>query len=109
MTRALTCKHNAQLSAGRVQSPTLAMIVNREEEIRSFKPKTYYTLGANANGYKLSWVNNDNNSRIFNEEFVKKIEGKLRNAEGQIVNIVEANKKKYSPALYDLTELQRCQ
>ena len=107
VTRALTCKHNAQLSAGRVQSPTLAMIVNREEEIRSFKPKTYYTLGANANGYKLSWVNKDNNSRIFDEEFAKKIEGKLRNAEGQIVNIVEANKKKYSPALYDLTELQR--
>ena len=107
MTRALTCKHNAQLSAGRVQSPTLAMIVNREEEIRSFKPKTYYTLGANANGYKLSWVNKDNKPRIFDEEFAKKIEGKLRNAEGQIVNIVEANKKKYSPALYDLTELQR--
>ena len=107
VTRALTCKHNAQLSAGRVQSPTLAMIVNREEEIRSFKPKTYYTLGANANGYKLSWVNKDNKPRIFDEEFAKKIEGKLRNAEGQIVNIVEANKKKYSPALYDLTELQR--
>ena len=45
------------------------------------------------------WVNKDNNSRIFNEEFAKKIEGKLRNAEGEIVNIVEANKKKYSPAL----------
>ena len=107
MTRALTCKHNAQLSAGRVQSPTLAMIVNREEEIRSFKPKTYYTLGANANGYKLSWVNKDNNSRIFDEEFAKKIESKLRSAEGKIVNITEANKKKYAPALYDLTELQR--
>lgn len=107
MTRALTCKHNAQLSAGRVQSPTLAMIVNREEEIRSFKPKTYYTLGANANGYKLSWVNKDNNSRIFDEEFAKKIESKLRSAEGKIVNIAEANKKKYAPALYDLTELQR--
>ena len=107
VTRALTCKHNAQLSAGRVQSPTLAMIVNREEEIRSFKPKTYYTLGANANGYKLSWVNKDNNSRIFDEEFAKKIESKLRSAEGKIVNIAEANKKKYAPALYDLTELQR--
>lgn len=107
VTRALTCKHNAQLSAGRVQSPTLAMIVNREEEIRSFKPKTYYTLGANANGYKLSWVNKDNNSRIFDEEFAKKIESKLRSAEGKIVNIAETNKKKYAPALYDLTELQR--
>ena len=107
VTRALTCKYNAQLSAGRVQSPTLAMIVAREEEIKNFKPKSYYTLGANANGYKLSWVNKDNNSRIFDEEFAKKIESKLRNAEGEVVNIVEANNKKYAPALYDLTELQR--
>lgn len=44
VTRALTCKYNAQLSAGRVQSPTLSMIVLREDEIRNFKPKTYYTL-----------------------------------------------------------------
>ena len=36
---------------------------------------------------QIIMVNNDNNSRIFNEEFVKKIEGKLRNAEGQIVVI----------------------
>ena len=71
------------------------------------KTLSYYTLGANANGYKLSWVNKENNSRIFDEEFAKKIESKLRNAEGEVVNIVEANKKKYAPALYDLTELQR--
>lgn len=46
VTRALTCKYNAQLSAGRVQSPTLAMIVDREEEIKNFKPKTFYTINA---------------------------------------------------------------
>ena len=38
-TRALTCKYNAQLSCGRVQTPTLAMIAKREEEIRTFQPK----------------------------------------------------------------------
>ena len=43
-TRALTCKYNAQLSCGRVQTPTLAMIAAREEEIRSFKPVSYYGL-----------------------------------------------------------------
>ena len=43
-TRALTCKYNAQLSCGRVQTPTLAMIAEREEEIRSFRPKNYYGL-----------------------------------------------------------------
>ena len=45
-TRALTCKYNAQLSCGRVQTPTLAMIAGREEEIRRFVPKSYYTLTA---------------------------------------------------------------
>ncbi len=107
VTRALTCKYNAQLSAGRVQSPTLAMIVLREEEIRNFKPKAYYTLEGKTKGFNLAWVNKDNNSRIFDEEFANKVASKLKNSEGKIVNINEANKKKFSPALYDLTELQR--
>ncbi|AQR95250.1 DNA topoisomerase III [Clostridium saccharoperbutylacetonicum] len=107
VTRALTCKYNAQLSAGRVQSPTLAMIVLREEEIRNFKPKTFYTLDGKTKAFNLLWVNKDNNSRIFDEETANKIASKLKNSEGKIVNINEANKKKFSPALYDLTELQR--
>ena len=107
VTRALTCKYNAQLSAGRVQSPTLAMIVLREDEIRNFKPKAYYTLEGKTKGFNLTWVNKDNNSRIFDEEFANKTFTKLKNSEGKIVNISEANKKKFSPALYDLTELQR--
>ncbi len=56
VTRALTCKYNAQLSAGRVQSPTLAMIVNREEEIKNFKPEDYYNLKALTDKFTLSWV-----------------------------------------------------
>lgn len=107
VTRALTCKHNAQLSAGRVQSPTLAMIVAREEEIKNFKPKTYYTIGAKTKGYNLSWVNKDNNTRTFDEDLASGIVSKLKGAEGEIVSITEANKKKFAPALYDLTELQR--
>ena len=43
-TRALTCKYNAQLSCGRVQTPTLAMIARREQEIREFKPEDYYGI-----------------------------------------------------------------
>ena len=107
VTRALTCKYNAQLSAGRVQSPTLAMIVQREEEIRNFKPKSYYTINAKTKNYSLTWVNKDKNTRIFDEEFAKKITDKINKAEGEIVNINSVNKKKFSPALYDLTELQR--
>lgn len=107
VTRALTCKYNAQLSAGRVQSPTLAMIVQREEEIRNFKHKSYYTINAKTKNYSLTWVNKDKNTRIFDEEFAKKITDKINKAEGEIVNINSVNKKKFSPALYDLTELQR--
>ena len=98
VTRALTCKYNAQLSAGRVQSPTLAMIVNREEEIRSFKPKDYYTIEGNSNGITLNWVN---------EEYANKVFKKINNESGEIINIIEKDKKQFSPALYDLTELQR--
>ena len=42
-TRALTCKYNAQLSCGRVQTPTLAMIAAREQELRQFQPQPFYT------------------------------------------------------------------
>lgn len=107
VTRALTCKYNAQLSAGRVQSPTLAMIVQREEEIKNFKPKTYYTIDVKTKGFSLSWISKDNNSRIFDEEFANKIVNKVKNSKGKIVNINEANKKQFAPSLYDLTELQR--
>ena len=54
-TRALTCKYNAQLSCGRVQTPTLAMIAQREQEIREFVPKPYYTVTAAAGGAVYTW------------------------------------------------------
>jgi len=107
VTRALTCKHNAQLSAGRVQSPTLAMIVQREEEIKNFKPKTFYTIEGKSKNFNLTWVNKDNNSRIFDEEFANKVVNKITGKTGEIVKVTESKKKKYPDALYDLTELQR--
>ncbi|MGF0109060.1 DNA topoisomerase III [Clostridium sp. SGI.024] len=107
VTRALTCKYNAQLSAGRVQSPTLAMIVDREEEIKNFKPKTFYTINAKSKDINFQWVNKDNNLRIFDEEFANKLINKIKDKDAKIVSITETPKKKFSPALYDLTELQR--
>ncbi|MGG5462066.1 DNA topoisomerase III [Clostridium sp. B9] len=107
VTRALTCKYNAQLSAGRVQSPTLAMIVQREEEIKNFKPKAYSTVLLDTDKCSFTWVNKDNNSRIFNSEFKDKLLSKLKGSNGVIKSINESSKKKYAPQLYDLTELQR--
>ncbi|ATD55308.1 DNA topoisomerase III [Clostridium chauvoei] len=107
VTRALTCKYNAQLSAGRVQSPTLAMIVEREEEIKSFKPKEYHTINAKSDKCNFTWVNKDNNGRIFDLEFSKKVENKLKGSNINIVNVNSKDKKAYPKPLYDLTELQR--
>ena len=107
VTRALTCKYNAQLSAGRVQSPTLAMIVQREEEIKNFKPKEYNTINVKTDKCKFTWVNKDNNGRIFDLEFSKKVESKLKDTDVNIVNVNSKDKKVYPKPLYDLTELQR--
>ena len=83
------------------------MIVQREEDIKNFKPKEYYTVDIKTDKCNFTWVNKDNNSRIFNREFSEKLVSKLKGKDGEIINITESNKKKYSPALYDLTELQR--
>ncbi len=107
VTRALTCKYNAQLSAGRVQSPTLAMIVQREEDIKNFIPKDYYTITAKAKEFSLQWVDKNNYQSTFNEEVANKTLVKVRGQEASIIDITESLKKKPSPALYDLTELQR--
>lgn len=107
VTRALTCKYNAQLSAGRVQSPTLAMIVNREDEIKNFKPEDYYNLKALTDKFALSWVSTKGNTNIFKEEVAKSILDKTKNSTGEVIDITKSRKQKYSPALYDLTELQR--
>lgn len=107
VTRALTCKYNAQLSAGRVQSPTLAMIVQREEDIKNFIPKDYYTITAKAKEFSLQWVDKNNYQSTFNEEVSNKILVKVRGQEASIIDITESLKKKPAPALYDLTELQR--
>ena len=71
-TRALTTKYNASLSCGRVQTPTLAMILKREDEIRNFKPKDYYTLDIltekNGSYLKLSWHDRNNSISTFNKD-----------------------------------------
>lgn len=107
VSRALTCKYNAQLSAGRVQSATLAMIVKREEEIKSFVPKTYYIVEADCGNMLLSWHDNKGNERIFSEEKLKKLLDNLKDKNAVVAEVTQEKKYKSAPALYDLTELQR--
>ncbi|EPR10437.1 DNA topoisomerase III [Ruminiclostridium papyrosolvens] len=108
VTRALTCKYNAQLSAGRVQTPTLAMIVEREEEIRKFRPKDYWTISAQFNGFSVQWQDSrTNQTRTFNKEEADGIVAKITGQMGEVVEVKKETKKELPPLAYDLTELQR--
>lgn len=107
VTRALTCKHNAQLSAGRVQTPTLAMIVERENEIKRFVPKDYWTITANANGFSIQWHDKGGQTRLFNKHQAEEILARVKGQEGSVVEVRKESKEEQPPLAYDLTELQR--
>lgn len=107
-SRALTVKHNAQLSCGRVQTPTLSMILARSQQIKNFKPQKYYGLKAMSG--KLTWVWRDKKSgqnRMFDKVGMEKIKNSLEGKNGCIIQITKKAKKTYAPALYDLTQLQQ--
>ncbi|EEL42298.1 DNA topoisomerase 3 [Bacillus toyonensis] len=107
-TRALTTRFNAQLNCGRVQTPTVAMIASREDEIKNFKAQTYYGIEAQTTDkLKLTWQDANGNSRSFNKEKIDDIVKNLDKQNATVVEIDKKQKKSFSPGLYDLTELQR--
>ena len=107
-TRALTCKHNAQLSCGRVQTPTLAMIARREEEIRNFIPKEYYGITLQAGEVQWAWRDEKSKSyRSFQKDRTEHILEEMRSSVLEISSVTTKAKKSYAPGLYDLTTLQR--
>lgn len=108
-TRALTVKHNAQLSCGRVQTPTLAMIYEREQQIKNFKPKTYYGMQALTNKTTFTWHDaKSNQTQSFDKDKIEAILNTLDSIhEGEIIDVKMTQKKKFAPTLFDLTELQK--
>lgn len=107
-TRALTVKYNAQLSCGRVQTPTLALIQKHNDMIKNFKPQKYYGITLMAAGVKFSWQQKKSGSqRTFNKEEVQQILKKIKGQKLKVVSVEKRTKKTYAPLLYDLTELQR--
>lgn len=106
-TRALTCKHNAQLSCGRVQTPTVGMIAAREDEIRNFKSQEFYGVDALVQGVKFTWTDKNNNIRTFAKDKAENVLNKVNGSSALVKEVKKANKKNYAPSLYDLTELQR--
>lgn len=109
-TRAMTCKYNAQLSCGRVQTPTLAMIARREKAIRDFVPQPYYGLQAKSTSpaLTLSWQDKvSGSSRSFDRGRMEKLLQSLSAKGAQVEDVRSTAKKTSPPLLYDLTELQR--
>ncbi|MER2460211.1 DNA topoisomerase III [Bacillus subtilis] len=107
-TRALTTKFNAQLSCGRVQTPTLAMIAKREADIQAFTPVPYYGIRAAVDGMTLTWQDKKSKqTRTFNQDVTSRLLKNLQGKQAVVAELKKTAKKSFAPALYDLTELQR--
>ena len=107
VTRALTCKYNAQLSAGRVQTPTLALIVKRENEIRRFVPREFWGITAELNGFTGYWRDVSGNASTFQREKAEAVIESLKGKQALLTKVERVKKQIPPPAAYDLTKLQR--
>lgn len=107
-SRAFTLKYNILLSIGRVQTPTLAIIVKRQHEIDNFVPTDYFEVNSLYDGFKGTWFNKDTNeSKISSKDAADKIAEKIKGKTASVIHIENDKKKQVPPLLYDLTELQR--
>ncbi|MEK4433744.1 DNA topoisomerase III [Paenibacillus sp. FSL K6-2862] len=107
VTRALTVRFNAQLSAGRVQTPTLGMIMDRENEINGFRSQEYETLTADFGGFQAVWRASGGDSRIFDTQDTQALKKRVDGRKGTIAQVKKSEKVEPHPLAYDLTELQR--
>lgn len=107
-TRALTCKYNAQLSCGRVQTPTLNLVAHRQQTIKNFTPKDYYQINIKSGGISFLWRDKTTKeSRIFDKISAEKLLNEINGGQLKIKSVETRKKSVPSPSLYDLTTLQR--
>ena len=106
-TRAFTVKYDALLSIGRVQTPTLAMIVKRQAEIDNFVPEKYYEVTADYGDFKGTWTDSKNSTVIKQLSDAQEIASKVDGKDGTVKEVKKTAKQTLPPQLYDLTELQR--
>lgn len=114
-SRAYTLKYNTLLSIGRVQTPTLAIIVARAQEIAAFVPEEYWELRADfalADGqtYWGVWQDKQGKTRLVGPqaaEQVKALQAAVKGRPAQVLQVGREEKSQPPPLLYDLTELQR--
>ncbi len=107
-SRAFTLRYNALLSVGRVQTPTLKLIVQRDQEIASFDPKPYWEIRADFGDYEGLWVDPETKElRTFDELTAKRVKSETTGKTGVVAEAKRELKRTPPPLLYDLTSLQR--
>lgn len=108
VTRALTVKFDSPLSAGRVQTPTLAMLMERERAINDFKSVPYWMLQADFGGFQAFWRQQaDHHGRMQDKEQAEALHKCLQGQEARVRHVRTTEKSEPQPQAYDLTELQR--
>lgn len=105
VTRALTVKYQDNLSAGRVQTPTLALVRQQERQIETFRPQTYFVIELEVAGERARLV--QKNPQAIKEQQAAQQLVKQMNSNGRVLSVVEKTKTETAPLPYDLTEIQR--
>ena len=108
-SRAFTLKYNTLLSVGRVQTPTLAILVKRRKEIENFKPEGFCTLTADFGDYRGTYFSEklDPDTHLKTKEEAEAIAAAVKGKTGTVTQAETVRKKELPPQLYDLTSLQR--
>lgn len=106
VTRALTVKYQDNLSAGRVQTPTLALVRGQERKIETFKPQTYFSILLNVENEQAKMTQKNQFALKSNEEAQALVQ-RLSQQKGTVSSIEEKTKTESAPLPYDLTEIQR--
>ncbi|KKI92655.1 DNA topoisomerase III [Bacillus sp. SA1-12] len=100
---------NDVFSAGRVQTPTLALIVQREKEIEEFKPEPFWevvaTFGIEGKKYKGKWQK-DQQTRVMDKELAEKIAAFCKGKPAKIKELITERKEYQPPFLFNLSSLQ---
>jgi DNA topoisomerase-3 len=108
VTRALTVKYNAQLAAGRVQTPTLGALMDRDKEINQFQSQPFWTVSAEFGDFQAAWRQNDSHDgRLWSREEADAIVARLQGQKAKVDKLRTVEKLEPHPQAFDLTELQR--
>ena len=100
-TRLFSVMYHRTLNVGRVVSPTLALLVQREAEINAFQPETFYTVHLDFNGFSAA------GGRMKEQAEAERLAGDCNSKTAAVTSVVQTKKTEKAPALYDLTTLQR--